>query len=506
VPDFEITAPDGRKFRVSGPGTREDALAQVQAQYQPQQLRPGQTGEFQGPIATGQEMAESRAPKTETAMRKMGLLGSILSDSRMRGPVGVGEAALSMGTGMVAAPLNHAWNAAMEAGELPTGQPVGMYQPRTPEGQSVLSGVDKAMRLTGIPQALEKGMDLDNPDPAVRATGNVMGAVLGAVPAVGPMRAAKARRAAIPTRGEIRDASSAAYARAEASGGMLPQNSLGGFVQQAEQMLTQQSFDKGLHPNTLAALTRLYDEASSPQIAGHTVQGAEVLRRVLSSAETKALKSPDGADDARLAGQLLDDFDDFIDKSLPTSSAEYRTARALWNTQRKAQDIETLFERARTRSGQYSVSGMENALVAEFRSLALNPRRLRRFSPKEQDAIKGVAEGNFIQNRLRDLGKLDPFRGGVSALPTLVGSLASPDLGVGLAVAGVAGRAGATALRKRSARNVDELVRSGAIPAMPVSRRPGSEPLPQLGYLPAAGEAANALYDDRQRRQNALKR
>lgn len=31
--EYEITAPDGRKFRVSGSGTREQALAQVQAQY-----------------------------------------------------------------------------------------------------------------------------------------------------------------------------------------------------------------------------------------------------------------------------------------------------------------------------------------------------------------------------------------------------------------------------------------------------------------------------------------
>jgi hypothetical protein len=35
VNTYEITAPDGRKFRVTGPGTREEALAQVQASYKP---------------------------------------------------------------------------------------------------------------------------------------------------------------------------------------------------------------------------------------------------------------------------------------------------------------------------------------------------------------------------------------------------------------------------------------------------------------------------------------
>jgi hypothetical protein len=37
MPTYLITAPDGRKFRVTGEGSQDDALAQVQAKYQPQQ-------------------------------------------------------------------------------------------------------------------------------------------------------------------------------------------------------------------------------------------------------------------------------------------------------------------------------------------------------------------------------------------------------------------------------------------------------------------------------------
>jgi hypothetical protein len=77
VPDFEITAPDGRKFRVSGPGTREDALAQVQAKYQPQVAQPyagpmarpaGQAQPYTGPMAR---------PKSQTAatMERLGFVG-----------------------------------------------------------------------------------------------------------------------------------------------------------------------------------------------------------------------------------------------------------------------------------------------------------------------------------------------------------------------------------------------------------------------------------------------
>jgi len=412
--------------------------------------------------------------------------------------LGAGEAALSVGTGMVAAPLNYAWNAGMEALELPTGQPVGTYQPRTPEGQSMLSGVDKAARMTGVPQALEAGMDLENPDPAKRATGNLIGLGLGVIPGIGAMKSRMSRRAAIPTRPEIKAASQQAYQRAEQSGGMLPQNNLGGFVTQVEQVLAKEGVDKALHPKTMAAFNRLMEDATRPNVAGHSVQGTETLRRVLSNAETEAIAAAGGqvSSDARLAGQLLDEFDDFIDQQMPSSSAEYQTARSLWNVQRKAQDVENLFERAKNQAGQFSMSGMENALRTQFKQLADNPRRFRRFSEDERSAILKVVRGGPVQHALRLVGKFAPT-GTVPAIASLAAEGVAPGAGFALAGAGIAGRAGASALRNRSARNVDELVRSGAATAM--GRRLTGESLPQLGYLPAATLGAGTAEESRRR-------
>jgi plasmid stabilization system protein ParE len=434
-------------------------------------------------------MAKQSKPK------KPGLLEAarLTMSPNTRARFGAGEAALSVGTGMVSTPLNHFWNAGMEAAELPTGEPVGTYQPRSQEGQAMVSGLGAAMEKTGLPWLMNKGLDLDNPDPAVRASGNLMAGVLGVMPGVGTVRASRAARPPIPTRPEIRAASNAAYNRAEQTGGMLPQQNLGGFVQQAEQTLAGEAFDRALHPNTLAALNRLYEEASNPQIAGHSVQGAEVLRRVIAGAETRARKSPEGADDARLAGQLLDDFDDFVEQQMPASSAEYRQARTLWNVQRKAQDIEQLFERAQNQAGQFSMSGMENALRTQFRQLADNPRRFRRFTEDERTAILRVVRGGPVQHSLRLLGKFAPT-GTVPAIASLAAEGVVPGLGLGLAATGLAGRAGASYLRNRAATQVDELVRSAAIPAM--GRRPAQgQPLPQLGYLPAASLAIEPPAD-----------
>jgi hypothetical protein len=458
--------------------------------------RQGQSSEFSGPIPTGQELAESRAPKTEGVMRKLGLLET----ARMgmgpleRGALGLGEAAASIGTGMVSAPLNSLWNAGMEANELPTSQPVGTYAPRTPEGQAIVGGIGKVMQP--VASLIERATDINNPDPAVRATGNLMNAAAGLVPAVGPLRASRARRAAIPTRAEIKTAAGQAYQKAEQAGGMLPQNNLGNFVQRAEQVLVGEGFDRQLNPATYAAVQRFYDEATKPGISGHSAQGAEVLRRVLLNAEKQAAP---GTQDAMLAGKLVDEFDDFMDTQGMPATPEYAQARTLWQTQRKAQDIETLFERAKNQAGQFSVSGMENALRTQFKALADNPRRFGRFNAEEKEAILAVVRGGPVQHGLRLLGKFAPT-GTVPALASLGAESVAPGAGFALAATGLAGRAGASALRNRSARRVDELVRSGAIPAM--GPRATGQSLPQLGYLPAY---SNALQRE-QEQENALKR
>lgn len=465
--------------------------------------RPGQSGDFQGPIATGEEMAASRAPKTEAAMRKLGLMD--VASMVTPNPVGfgAGEAALAIGTGMFSAPANSLFNAAMEAGELPTGNPVGTYTPRGQVGQQIVGGIGRA--TAPLAALIERGTDLQNPDPAVRATGHLINAGLGILPAAGSMRAARARRAAIPTRAEIKDAANAAYARAEQAGGMLPQNNLGNFVNRAEQVLVGEGFDKQLNPATYAAVQRFYEEATKPGISGHSAQGAEVLRRVLLNAEKQA--GP-GTQDAMLAGRLVDEFDDFMDNQALPATPEYAQARALWQTQRKAQDIEQLFERAKNQAGQYSVSGMENALRTQFKQLADNPRRFGRFNAEEKAAILAVVRGGPVQHGLRLLGKFAPT-GTVPALASIAAEGVAPGSGLALAGVGIAGRAGASALRTRSARRVDELVRSGALRAMP-SRIPGSTNLPQLGYLPASalatGEASNALRRQDEQVRNALSR
>lgn len=462
---------------------------------------------FVGPIPTGAELAASRP--------QPGKPPSLWDTAVMMAPPltrAVVEPALSVATGMVSAPANSLWNAAMEAGELPTRQPVGTYTPRSREGQAVLGGAAKVMEP--ITSRLEEWTGLNDPDPAVRATGNLINAGIGLAPAVGPIRAARARRAAIPTREGIRAASGQAYAAARGTGEMLPQSGFSGLIQKAEKMLADEAFDPTQHPRTKAALDRLYEEGTRPGIQGFSPQGAEVVRRHLMNAEESAIgdiKNPASGTsaDARLAAKLLDDFDDFMEQQLSQAGPQYQNARALWSTQLKAAEIERLFERAKNQAGQFSVSGMDNALRTQFKGLADNPRRFRRFSPPEQEAILRVVRGDVPQNWLQRMGKFSISRGGVSAVPALLGMSIDPTLGAILALGGEAARVGSAAVRKSRANTVDRMVRSGALPAMPGQ----STNLPSAyspGILPAnalaVDQAGNALYDQRERRRNALTR
>lgn len=78
MPTFEITAPDGRVFEVTGPdgSTQEQALAQVQAQYKPQE--PSALGKIAsgflkfGPAGAATEIARGTVEGIDTLAQKAG--------------------------------------------------------------------------------------------------------------------------------------------------------------------------------------------------------------------------------------------------------------------------------------------------------------------------------------------------------------------------------------------------------------------------------------------------
>lgn len=305
------------------------------------------------------------------------------------------------------------------------------------------------------------------------------GALLGggAGGAMGGLAGRLARPAA-PAASNLKDQANAAYQAADQSGVVIAGKSLDDAVDDIVVAAQGAGIDRTIHPKATAALSRLVEAKG----VDRSLKDMDILRRVVKSAAAS-----NEADERRIAGLMIDRLDDYIGNLKPSdvtagdAPAAVRAlsdARDLWSRMRKGEIMEGLIERAKTRSSQFSGSGYENALRTEFRSLAMNPKRMRGFTPDERSAIKKVAEGGPIENALRFIGKFAP-RGIVST--TLAGgggyALGGPLGSAALMGAGEVGRRGATAMTANNARLASELVRSGGNLPSPTALLPSQQRL-----------------------------
>ncbi len=319
-------------------------------------------------------------------------------------------------------------------------------------------------------------------------TGALTGAALGSL-----LRGITAGRN-IPTPEAVRQQASQAYQAAENAGVIVRGDAIADAVRRINMDLAEAGFDAGLHPRAARAIGRLQEAAGQ----NHTLRGMEILRRVAKSAG----KTID-PDEGRIVGIITDGLDDFVgglDRSQvligsdPAAAVRsLQDARRLYAISARADNITEMVENAAVRAGNnYTGAGFEHALRSEFKNLALNRRRLRRYSRAEQDLIRRVASPGMISggNIMRELGKLAPTGIVSLGLGQVAGySLAGP---VGQAVIpaiGILGRTGATlATRGRVSRVLDEILE-------PVTTGPrGYNPLQQRALT---GSIAGAIEGQR---------
>ena len=322
--------------------------------------------------------------------------------------------------------------------------------------------------------------------------GAVVGAVTGgAIPlAAGAARAASrtlgitapaARQAAAPTTQEMRTLAQQAYQRADQSGLVVEPHSFISIADDIANIALSEGLDPTLHPRITASIGRLIDDASRGQPI--SLQQIELTRRILATAG----KSAD-ADERRLAGLVVDEFDNWMDNLVPSdilagnpaaASAALNEARTIWRTMRKTETVEQLHERALNAVGaNYTVAGYETAIRQQFRALANNPARMRSFNEAEQEAILRVVRGGSFHNLIRRFGVFAP-RGLLSGGFATAGAASGNIPMMGLTVLGEASKRTSQALSSRNVEAVDSLVRNGGIP-------------PQLIPLPPSRSMAGA--------------
>jgi hypothetical protein len=515
VPTYEITAPDGRKFRVTGPGSKEEALAQVQAQYQSAQ-----------PADEPAPPEQPAAPRSSLLANAYGLLP---------------ETILSMGSSMVAAPAAGLAGIAQGAKNLVSpGMPAAdrvrqvqeglTYQPRTDAARAVIEGAgvplqkfaeatDRYGQLfadagsyaadkTGVegfrtlgnlygtaantaaqaaPALLTRGRSggmagnvnprPGSPRPSVAAGERSATGAVDSPQAGRPSGLARVPEPA-PTTEALKAASNAAYKRARETGAVIRPESFGRTRMRLQAVLKEEGLDPTLHPSTTAALKRVA-ETKGPV----SLDQLETLRKIAKDAQKSTAPA-----DQRLAARLVEELDDYADsldpRHLSAGSTEavaaFKEARGLWSRARKSETIDDMIDRAQTRAGaHYTQAGMEHALRQEFKSLALDKRRLRMFSKEEQAAIKNIARGGPIENTLRNIGKFDPTSGGMAAAIStgMTGGAAiagAGPLAAVIPVLGFASKRAATKITRGKVERLHEMVRRGPQPKPTRASSPAS--------------------------------
>lgn len=265
-----------------------------------------------------------------------------------------------------------------------------------------------------------------------------------------------------PSKKALSDAADAAYKRADEAGVVVTPESFGSLKDKIAGDMRREGIDPTLHPDATAALKRITESSGSLSL-----QELETLRRIANDAEGSIKPA-----DRRLAGQMVDHIDEYIDSLTEkdvvsgdaTKAKALKEARNFYSRKKKADEIDQLMSRAELSAPNFSGSGMENAIRTEFRALAKNEKRMRRFTQEEQEAIKRVAKGGPVENVLRMLGKLAPTGVVSGALSSGAGFVTGGPIGaVALPAAGAAARYAATRMTLGNAERANQLMRRGPL-------------------------------------------
>ena len=509
MPTFEITSPEGKKFRITAPegASKDDAFQYFMDNYKPSQpvqsvaeaeqdslnkmkgvtdpqndvlrgLEIGARGfsdsvlETIGAIpdlvSTGMREVGLPAPETDFYKNKLkegwqdvgetvsAPLNAVAPNMGDMTPTStMDKAVYGAGRGM-----GDAASIMLPAAAVAKGTKAGTL---TNEAAKVLAG-QQGVQLGAGAVGGSVGEATNNPylgTAAAIATGVATGR-----PAAGKTTKMLAKANDAATR-KLSQQASRAYQAADQSGVKASQQSFGKFADDLATKMTDEGLDTVLEPRSSRALERVLDAKGGEP----TIKQLDVLRRVM----RRAAQSPDKSE-RNMARQMIDEMDDYIFNLKPAdvvsgsgdvaaATNALKQARNAYMRSSKATEVDDLIKAARDRSSQFSGSGMENALRTEFRKLATNERRMRLFSADEQKAIRKVANGGPIENAMRWLGKFAPTNVVNMAGGGFVGSTIGGPVGaVGLPAAGFVGRNVATNMTTRNAELARALMLGNAAP------------------------------------------
>ena len=295
------------------------------------------------------------------------------------------------------------------------------YQPRTEAGISqqqaigetlapvgeALSATEKflgenTLELTGSPALAALAHSL--PTAALEALG-IKGSKRFTSTSKVPTKAA-VKRAVIESAPEIEQiklAASAVYKEIDDSGVTVKPDKFTSLVNDLEVKTRKAGIDTDVTPKAAGAMKRFRSELGSAK----TLTDVDTLRKVAQGVAGQL----DNTEKA-LGNIMITEIDDFLDtlkssdltKGTQTSAdtgKKFKAARKLWGRARRSELIQDAITR-----GEDVAAGAEAGIRNEFNRILRN-KKLSKFIPMdEQQAMRGVVKGDFIQNMTRLVGKV----------------------------------------------------------------------------------------------------
>jgi hypothetical protein len=262
---------------------------------------------------------------------------------------------------------------------------------------------------------------------------------------------------------DVRNAAKARYAEVDASGVSFDPTSYDNFIDTVQRNLAS----VGYTPNAHIPIATWVNRLEAMRGRGASFSELDAFR----SQMQKQLGSSPDANTRSLASQFTDEIDDYVSNAgpqdifagnLPQAQQAIGDARRLWTAVSKGEKIEELFRRA-----SVSPASKAEAIRNEFRSLALNQKKMRQFSPTEREFIEQIARGRPLAKALEFLGDKSMQTGGYVAMgsPAVLAAGGSnfmpgfdPTTGLAIGTGMVAGGAGmkgiANAMTESQARNM----------------------------------------------------
>jgi hypothetical protein len=231
--------------------------------------------------------------------------------------------------------------------------------------------------------------------------------------------------------------------------------------------MSKQLRSEGYTPKAYPGIASVVEEMTNVQNPKDFTE-LQAIRKMIQGQQ----KSAD-AETRRLASILKDDFDNYLlnapDTHITAGTKEgtklWGEARNSYSRLKKSEIFDDMLQNAELDKSKFTQSGAENSMAQQLRQLAKNDKKMRTFTPQEQDAIREAAKGGNVQNLLKFYGRFAPT-GPVSSIFAGGATAYEPLIGVPFAVGAAGSRMGAEAMRRNAVENLGARMRLGKQPEM----------------------------------------